>query len=133
MGLEMSGKKEPDMNISRNSCDLLLLTCINKSKLKSPMIKDFLFIKRGFLTKSARYIKKIINVRTWWSINNTNNYVLLPGITISIKRDSTLLFMLLRSSRIINSKLCDTYSATSPPALFRLLLTIKSYPFGSEF
>ena len=43
VGLEMSGKKEPDMNISRNSCDLLSLTCINKSKLKSPMIKDFFF------------------------------------------------------------------------------------------
>ena len=51
----------------------IVIKCINKSKLKSPM-DLFLFLKRVF-DQIGKIYQKIITVRTWWSINNTNNYV----------------------------------------------------------
>ena len=50
VGLEIRGKKENDKNVSRNSWDVLSLIFFSRSILKSPIMKELLLVKKGFVT-----------------------------------------------------------------------------------
>ena len=60
----------------------------------------------NFSQKRIKILNKVINVRVWWSVDDTNNYIFDRGWRISMNKDSVEgddMSVIAKSGRIIKS------------------------------